>query len=44
MTPSEALQLLSTASGLAALGRADHLKIMEAISILEKLLAEKKKD
>jgi hypothetical protein len=42
MTTKEALEILRTASGLAPLNRQDHTKILEAISVIEKVLAEKK--
>jgi len=42
MTPKEALEILKTASGLAALNRNDHAKILEAVQILEKALEDRK--
>lgn len=42
MNPKEALEILKTASGLAALNRNDHIRIMEAVQTLEKFLEERK--
>ena len=45
MTPAEAIEILRTASGLAALSRTDHLKVMQAIGVLEEVLKNlEKKD
>ena len=41
MTPKEALEVLKSASGLAALNRNDHVKVLAAAEILEKILQGK---
>ena len=41
MTPKEALEVLKSASGMAALNRNDHVKVLAAAEILEKVLQEK---
>lgn len=40
MNPKEALEILKNASGLAPLTRGDHLKVMQAVNILEPLVRE----
>jgi hypothetical protein len=42
MTPKEALEILKSASGLAALNRNDHVKVLAAAELLEKELESKK--
>lgn len=44
MTPKEALELLRNASGLAILNRNDHIKVMEACTVLEKFLNDHKEE
>ena len=41
MNKKEALEILRTATGLLTLNRADHLKIIEALSTIEKALSDK---
>ena len=44
-TPAEALELLKNATALAPLPRADHIRIMQALSVLEAAIkGEEKKD
>jgi len=43
MTPQEALEILKNASGLAPLTRGDHLKVMQAVNVLEPLTREEEK-
>lgn len=41
MTPQEAVDILKNASGMAPLVRNDHIKIMQAVNVLEELIRAK---
>lgn len=43
MTTQEALEILKNASGLAPLTRGDHLKVMQAVNVLEPLTRDEEK-
>ena len=43
MSPAVALEILKTASGMAPLNRNDHVKVMQAVSILEEALRNSEK-
>lgn len=41
MNPKEALELLRNATGILNLNRADHLKVIEALQVIEKAIEAK---
>lgn len=43
MTPQEALEILKNASGLAPLTRGDHLRVMQAVNVLEPIIRDPEK-